>query len=331
MTLALAAAFLFLQGSATGFFTLLLTRLCFGIVMTARTPAKALLVQQWFALREVVLVNGVNNYIYGIVVGSGLVVTPFLLSGLGNNWRAVLRIFGVLFIVLLVLWLAVGRERVNADYRRRQVSREGSVLRVVLSYRDLWLAGLGFLGTHVAFSAYFSFFPTLMLSTYDVSLQWSGILLATSTIVGGIAGIGIGYSVMRLGNGKTVLVALGALMVGSYAGMAFTGSIPLLILLAVLNGVAWGFWPILYTVPYQLPGIRPRDVAVALAFTSTMTVSGITLGPLAVGFLQEAMGDLRLALLVLGVAPISLSVAGTMLRVGTQEVTTELSGADKHP
>ena len=113
-----------------------------------------------------------------------------------------------------------------------------------------------------------------------------------------------------------ILQVLGILMVGTYAGMTLTGSLSILLPLAFLNGIAWGFYPILYTVPFHLPGIRPREVVIAVAATMTMTSVGTGTGPLITGFLQEAFGDLRSALSVVSFTTISLSVAGSVLRPG---------------
>ena len=119
---------------------------------------------------------------------------------------------------------------------------------------------------------------------------------------------------MATNEGKRILQILGVLMAGTYVGMALTGSIPILVGLSLVNGIAWGFWPILYTVPFHLPGIRPRQVAVALAFTMMMTSGGFALGPLVAGFLQESLGDLRLALFIVSFAGLSLTAAGVILR-----------------
>ena len=70
----------------------------------------------------------------------------------------------------------------------------------------------------------------------------------------------------------------------TYLRMIMTGSIPILIGLTLLNGVAWGFWPILFTVPFHLTGKRPRQAAVA--FTMMMSSVGTALGPLTAGLLQ---------------------------------------------
>jgi MFS family permease len=55
-------------------------------------------------------------------------------------------------------------------------------------------------------------------------------------------------------------------------------------------------------------------VAVGLAFTTMMTSGGIALGPLITGFLQESLGDLRLALLIVSFSGLSLTAAGVLLR-----------------
>jgi MFS family permease len=101
----------------------------------------------------------------------------------------------------------------------------------------------------------------------------------------------------------------------SYIGMVLTFSIPVLLFLSFMNGIAWGFWPVLFTVPFHLPNIRPREVAIAVSFTLMMTSLGTALGPLSAGFLQEALGDLRMTLLILSFAPLSLAVAASILRL----------------
>jgi len=311
---------LFLQGWAPTFAVLLAGRLAFGITVSAIQPARALLVQQWFHQREIVWVNAISNVIFGVIVGGGLLAAPFILDSLGDDWRMTLYIFGGLFAALTVIWAALGRERVNTAYRSQETSQEVGLLKGALTHRDLWVQGFGFLGVTLAWSAFLSFFPTLMLDTYQVSLKWSGAILALSTVIGGVAGLGLGYVAMVTDKGKGILVVLGGLMTGTYVGMTLTGSIPVLVVLSFLNGITWGFFPILYTVPFHLPGIRPREVAVALAFTTVILSAGTALGPLVTGFLQEALGGLRPALLVISFTCLCLSAAGILLRMGTQRV-----------
>ena len=331
VTLLLGTLFIFIQGWAPTFLVLLAGRLAFGIVVIARQPARAILTQQWFLPKEIVLVNSISNALFGLVVGGGLAAAPFILASLGDDWRSTVHTFGILFVVLSVLWIILGRNRQAADRPRRDESQksgqESGVVWGTLSYRDLWVGGFGFLGATMVWSAFLSFFPTLMLDSYNIGLRWSGAMLALSVLVGGIAGLGLSYLVMATKSGKPMLQLLGVLLAGTNLGLALTGSIPLLVALSLVNGIAWGFWPILYTIPFHLPGIRPRQVAVGLAFTTMMTSGGIALGPLVTGFLQEIFGDLRPALIIVSFSGLSLSAAGILLRPGI----ASLQGATAEP
>ena len=195
VTLLLGTGFLFMQGWAPVFAVLLLGRLAFGITMIARQPARAFLMQQWFPQREVVLVNGIANAMFGLVVGGGLAAAPFILSALGDDWRTTLNLFGGLFAVLTILWVAFGRERVTTDFRRLLASQDTSVLKGTLRHRDLWVGGLGFVGATTAWSAFLSFFPTMMLNDHQVSLRWSGSILALGVFMGGASGLAVSWAV----------------------------------------------------------------------------------------------------------------------------------------
>ena len=243
--------------------------------------------------------------------------TPLILASLGDNWRGVIYAFGGLFAALTVLWMLFGKERAAAPYQRRESFGDANALKGALIHRDLWIAGLGFVGVTAVWSGFKNFFPTLMLERYDVSLSWSGAILVVAIFVGGMAGLGFGYLAMKTGQEKAILLALGLLMAGTYVGMTLTPSIPLLFLFSFLNGIAWGFWPILFTVPFHLPGMRPRELAVAISVTMMMSSVGIALGPLVTGFLQQALGDLQTSLFIASFGSLSLSAAGLVLRFGT--------------
>ena len=340
VTMVLGTAALFLQGWAPTFAVLVAGRLAFGITVMARQPARVSLTQQWFAPREIVFVNSLSNMLFGLVVGGGLAASPFILAAFGDDWRSTLNVFAGLFVLLTIAWMVFGRERRLPEQTSAQGpqgqqnlrgGRETGVVRGALAYRDLWVQGFGFVGATLCWSAFLAFYPTLMLNTYQLSLHWSGAILALGVFVGGAAGLGLGFIVMNKGHGKVILQILGILMPVTYVGMIMTGSIPILIGLTLLNGVAWGFWPILFTVPFHLPGIRPRQVAVAVAFTMMMSSIGTALGPLTAGLLQQALGDLQQTLVIISFTGLSLTAAGVLLRTGTHanvEEPIEVAPAD---
>jgi len=324
VTMIVGTMVLFFHAWAPGFALLLISRVAFGITPIAREPARAFLIRQWFPQREIVMANAIFNLLFGVIVGAGLLVTPFILAGSDDEWRRPIYVFGGYFVVLTLLWMVLGRERPGTHEQQAEdeAPHEVGVLSRALSYRDLWVAGVGFLGADLAWSAFVSFYPTLMLSTHDLSLRWSGAILAIFIITGGVSGIALGYVAMTGARRRMTLQALGVLMAGTYAGMTLSSSLPVVMVLSFLNGIAWGFWPILYSVAFFLPGIRPRETAIAMAFLWVMISVGTVIGPLLVGYLQELMGSLETALLIAGFATLSLTMAGTVLRPGAEPTPT---------
>ena len=319
VTLTAGALLMSVQAWSPNFLVLLVGRLGFGITTMAREPARALLMHQWFEPREFIVVNSVYNALFGIVVGGGLAATPFILTGVGDSWRTVLLAFAAVIVVLILLWLIIGQER---EPDAEAVQRRGGqveLLKRVLRYKDLWVAGLGFTGATMGWAAFLNFYPTLMLTTSDVSLSWSGAILGLGILVGGIAGIALSFAVMSIdaARRKNVLQLLGVLMVVTYLAMTRVDSIPALLVISALNGIGWGFWPILSSVPFYIPGIRPREVAVGTSLVMTLASLGTFLGPLVTGILQERTGDLALALTIVCFTPLSLTIAGTALRIRT--------------
>ena len=119
----------------------------------------------------------------------------------------------------------------------------------------------------MSLGAFLAFYPTLMLEEYDISLRLSGGILALGVITGGVGGLAIAWAASTTRREGNFLQCLGILMIATNIGMILNGSVPALFILSFFNGVAWAFFPILVTVPFHLPRIRPRELAVAFAFT----------------------------------------------------------------
>ena len=314
----LATLSLFLQAWAPIFIVLLIGRLLFGIGNIAQQPARALLTRQWFPSKEVIFVNGLSNVFFGLVVGGGLVLAPVILDLTDGDWRKTLRIFGFYFIGITILWLILGKTRTNEADQDIVVPNGLEVIKGALGHRDLWIGGVGFTGATMSLGAFLAFYPTLMLEEYDISLRLSGGILALGVITGGVGGLAIAWAASTTRREGNFLQCLGILMIATNIGMILNGSVPALFILSFFNGVAWAFFPILVTVPFHLPRIRPRELAVAFAFTMMMTSLGTSLGPLFTGIIQEVSGSLKTALFMISFTSISLIIAGTTLSFRSQ-------------
>ena len=323
VTFTLSSALMFVQSWGPNFAILMLGRLGYGVSTLAREPARVLLMHRLFTPREFILVSSVYNLLFGLVVGGGLILTPIILSRVEDDWRSVLFTFAVTLGVLAVLWTILGSDGEDGHESEQQETDTGDgrlgIIKRVLGYKELWIAGAGSMGTTMAWSSFVNFYPTLMLDVYDISLNWTGILLAIGISLGGPSGVALSRIVPKVSGGRrrNILQAIGITMATTYLAMTLTNSIPLLILITVVNGVAQGYWPILNSIPFYLPGIRPRESAVALSFMMTLGTFGVATGPALVGALQDRLGDLRLAMIIISFTPILLSICSSLVHIRT--------------
>ena len=97
----------------------------------------------------------------------------------------------------------------------------------------------------------------------------------------------------------------------------------------VFRGFSICYYPVIVTMVYQLPGIRPREVAVGLAFIYTVMNAGAAVGPIAVGAMVETGLDLRTALFVTTLFPTSLLAAAILLRSSVSRMSTDEPEAER--
>ena len=317
VTMLLGALFLFVQGWAPTFLALFLGRLAFGVTMISREPARSLLIRQWLPQRETNMSGGISNLFFGIIVSGGLLLTPAILNYFDGNWRPTMNTFGAFFLVLGVIWQILGKERNTVKTLVTEPvgtsASEFSLVKKAFSFREIWIAGIGFTGAMMAFSSFNSFFPTMALNFYDVSLSGSGLISAMYVLPGGFSGVIVAYYLKGVRGRAPILALAGIIMASTYCAMTITGLYPLLIIFAVLNGIGWGFFPILYMVPFHLRGVQPREIAIAVAVVMSIANLGSSVGPALAGYMQESLGSLQISLRIISLAPLTLVIAAVLL------------------
>ena len=192
-------------------------------------------------------------------------------------------------------------------------SQERSPVRSIFRYKELWILAIGVVGLEVTFASMSTFWPSYMLDTYGLSLIKSTIVRALGGFVMAPGALAVGVLVSRTGKKRPLLFASGILMALSYAGMLYTGSFFNLAMLSIANGLSVTVFPVIFTIPFELPGIKPREVAVASAFVRSIMMSGAIIGPVLTGALQQSFGDLRLALTVACLASTTITAAAILL------------------
>jgi len=314
ITLVLGAIFLFAQALAPIFVAILGFRLLFGLAMVAREPARPTLIRQWFPSREYIAVNGLIAGILCLTFATVMLATPYVLSSLGGDWRGTLAMLGWAFAFLTILWVLLGRDGGELHYRFGEFPVEPISVKNVTRHKALWLAGFGFVGVTMAWSSFVAFYPAFMLDKFLFPLRHSGLILAFSMVCSGVFSVVIGYIATTPKRWSSILKIFGILIAGSQIMLLATDSLPLLLVIAAVNGIGFGFFPILLTVPFQLPAIGARELAVAHSIILTSFSLGMALGPMAAGLLQEPLGGLGTTLAFVSLAALTVVLSGFLLQ-----------------
>ncbi|MBI2303467.1 MAG: MFS transporter [Chloroflexi bacterium] len=302
----------FFQGMAQSFLGLFIPRFGAVVASVGRMSARTIIIQQWFPLHQVVLATGINSATSGIALAIATGLTPFLLIALGG-WRSTFYLYSLLLLVMSGVWLVVGRQRVTPSFQQGLTSQQDSPLRIIWRHKMLWLLGLGSMGCNLGWGARMVFWPTYMLEAYRMPVTISGLMWSVHEVGYILGSVGAGWIANRVKVRNPLIWLPGFFILLFALGMLSTGNVLLLALFTFSGGFSWFFNPIIHSMPYELPGAKPQEVAVAVAFLRTMTTFGSTIGPILAGLLYQTTGSLYWALVITSLSPILTVIAGLIM------------------
>ncbi|MFQ5875837.1 MAG: nitrate/nitrite transporter [Dehalococcoidia bacterium] len=307
------AGFVFLQARVPTFAALLVGRVGVGFASTVSQAPRMLLVRQWSSQQQVLKTNGIMAGIADVSLGLALLITPFILVWT-DAWEDTLYVWAVICLIIAVAWLVLGKERVTKDYRESVAAQSGSPLNVILRYRQIQVLGLGVGGYITTESAFSVFWPTLAQEQLEIPSVVIGVAFGMLFFTAAPAEVLTTVLPWLTRKRFTILAVCALVSTVAHLGLIFTGSVPVVLTLFVLVGASISFFPVMTTMVFHLPDIKPREVAVGVSFIYTLASLGSATGPLLVGFLQEATGDLRTALFVTVFFPLLLLAGSIYLR-----------------
>ena len=312
-SLLLMLPFFFMQGVATNFYVLILARFFLVMFHVVATPARPLLLQQWVAPRDYGWVNAVGLSQHSILLAVAVSTSALLIGAIGS-WRLAYFVQGGFMALQTVAWVVVARESLAPvkTLQRALQAQEGSPLRAALSYRQGWMIGITMFGLSATWTAMVTFLPTLLLEERDISLRLGGPLLAflyygliPSALVGGLLW-------RRVRDRKLLLWVPALLNVVFGVGIAVTPYPLLLMALITGMGLVWIASPAVHALPFEFPGIRPREVAVVTSLVGTFSGLGFATGPVVTGIVEEVTGSLQTGLVVLSLLTSVGVIAGLL-------------------
>ena len=292
--------FVFLQGLAGSFLVLFLARLWFVLFHVIAVPARPLLLQQWVAPRQYALVNAVGLSQHSLLLAIAISTSALLIEAVGS-WRVAYFVHGGSLLVQTLLWIIVAQEGKApvSELQRAIQAQQDSPLKALRAYPQGWLIGITLMALSATWTALVTFLPTLLLETRGIAPALSGPLLGF-LYYGLIPCALLGGVLERRVQNRRLLLWLPALCNMLFGMLVTVTSHPWLIMALLTGiGIVWIVSPVMEVLPFEFPGIRPREVAVLVSLLRTFMGLGFAVGPLLVGLVTHVTGSLQTGLLVL--------------------------------
>ncbi len=316
--LALMAPFLFSQGLAAGFWTLLASRFLMVLVHAAISPTRPLLLRWWAAPRHYSVVTSVGLSLHSTFMAAALTFSPLIIVLL-DSWRLAYYLQGGLMAGHFLIWGFLTwrsgpsvhnyeEEAVSSSNGRTTESDAGEprdndgppLIRALVKYPHAWLLGVVMLCLSATWTTVLTFLPIIFEEQRGIVISSGSILfgfLYYVLIPGGLLGSRIfKYITNRrlmvlLPTIMNTVFTLGALLSGSeiLAAAALTGI-----------GLVWVFVPAMEILPFEFRGIRTREVSVLTGLVQTLGAVGFGGGPVLAGAVAGASGSLVTGVLVVG-------------------------------
>ena len=300
VSMVISLPFLLLQALATGFLVLFIARFLFVVGHVVTAPARTLLLQQWAVPRQFAQINSVGLSQHSVILALAVSASPLLITVVGS-WRTAYWLMAGLFLCQLAAWALIARESkaLAPDLGSRLRQQAGTPLRAIAAYPQAWLlAGMMFF-LSATWTAMVTFLPTLWLEERGLALTLGGPLLGflyygliPSALFGGL----LAHKVTN----RKLLLGVPALL-NMVFGLAITLTPnPLLLMFLITGlGMVWVATPAINVLPFEFPGIQPREVVVISSLVSTFSGLGFAAGPVVTGLVAQQSGSMQTGLVVL--------------------------------
>ena len=300
VSMVLALPFLFMQALASGFVFLLMARFFFVLCHTMTTPARTLLLQQWAAPRQYAQINAVGLSQHSVILALAVSTSALFIAGVGS-WRVAYLLAGGLMVVQALAWVVVARERKAPvhDIQSQLNEQEGTPLLALALYPQGWIIAVMMFFLSATWTAMVTFLPTLWLEERSVSPTLGGPLLGFlyyGLIPSGLFG---GFLAHQVQNRRLLLSVPAFFNMLFGVAITFTTNPVLLMFLITGLGIVWVVTPAIHVLPFEFPGIRPREVAVISSLVVTFSGLGFAAGPIVTGLVAQFTGSLQTGLVTL--------------------------------
>jgi len=304
-----------LRGLAVNFPSLLLSVALFGAGGPLIASSMPKVVAQWFRGNERGPATGVC--VVGRDLGSVLALSTaasVVVALMSTPWRGISVVYGAVILVALVAWTLLARDAPPDEQAPSTVAsvQERSSVRQLLAVRNVQVVlALGF-AVFLLNHALQSWLPT-SLQESGFTLEASGRLVA----LGLVAAMATNFfvpSFTRQGYRGPMLAGMLASSAAITAGLVFASGGTLVALVAVGSMIRFPALQLLTLVLMDTPEVGMRRLATTTGIFFTVAEVGGFTGPLTMGLVRDATGDLTGGVLALAVVTAAMAPLPLLLR-----------------
>lgn len=291
---ALVAICVALQSLAASFLMLFIIRFASVLLQASQAPARPILIQQWISLRHIATANGLSFAFHSIIQAVALSTLAIVIGWLGG-WRETYIALGGAMGLFVVLWMIVARERPDAGPPARRQPQPSML--IVLRYKPVLILAGAQMAPAAMWTALLAFLPTYLEEDRGISLGLAGLSVGLLYWGAATSGFLAGYLDRRIPSRKALIAGPAALFLIGGFGVLLISNSYIVAIFAFFLGIGWIMQPIISTLPYHLPGIKPRELAVVNGFLMMTASIGFALGPILAGIIADITGSMLTALL----------------------------------
>lgn len=267
-----------IRSLSVDFNTLLLTTLLFGLTQPAIAINVHKLIGEWFPKEQLGMANGLvsSGFATGLMLGP--LISTGLLSPMLSGWRNVLIFYGIIAIVMGILWLIVHpKEETDETTQANRASLSESFGHVI-RLKNVWLIGLAALGIRACILGFSGYLPT-----YLREIGWSALDAdRTLSLFFGMSLLGVIPLTMlsdKLSIRREFLIIASLVMGLGIGSLGFTQGIWVVVAVMISGVVFDAFMAIYITAVMEVKGVGLLYSGTALGFAGMIRNLGGTFSP----------------------------------------------------
>ncbi len=302
----------------TDYIPLLFTRAFFALGAGITFPLIPAIASEWFSSRELPLINGIAlgfNSLGGALV---FLVTVPIATAL--SWQAPLTLYGGIALATAAGWMIFGKDRKpekiksGIDKQTEAKNQPELTMRQALTQRSTILLTLATMGCWALGNSVGTWLPTYYHQVFNMPLENASTITAVVTVVGVVACIAGGILPVRFGRRRPFLIIPGAFLgIAALSSILFNNTAVIYISVICFGILSNIYSPSLFTIPFELYGMSPRNAAMVSFIMQIGGNFGNFIAPLLVGYLADATGSFLPGFIISAAMSLCLLVVGILL------------------